>query len=123
MTRMSGSAKEKLATLSSQQREALQLMLEQKSRRAQSIKPAPRTGGFLRNQLPTSYAQQRLWFIDQLESGSTAYHIAVALELKGDLDSVALERALNGLVRRHEILRTVFVNTPDGPETGHCGDG
>jgi amino acid adenylation domain-containing protein len=58
--------------------------------------------------LPLSYAQQRLWFLDQLESGNPIYNIPVALRLRGPLFVDALERTLNEIVRRHESLRTVF---------------
>jgi amino acid adenylation domain-containing protein len=57
---------------------------------------------------PASFAQQRLWFIDQYNPGSTAYCLPILLRLFGELDSLALERALNEIVRRHEILRTTF---------------
>ncbi|MGA9994162.1 MAG: amino acid adenylation domain-containing protein [Pyrinomonadaceae bacterium] len=58
--------------------------------------------------LPLSFAQQRLWFLDQLEPGSSIYNIPTALRLRGPLDMEALERTLNEIVRRHESLRTVF---------------
>ncbi|HSD45774.1 MAG TPA: amino acid adenylation domain-containing protein, partial [Pyrinomonadaceae bacterium] len=58
--------------------------------------------------LSLSFAQQRLWFIDQLSSGNTVYNIQVAVRLIGSLDRIALEKALNEIVRRHEILRTSF---------------
>jgi malonyl CoA-acyl carrier protein transacylase/NRPS condensation-like uncharacterized protein/acyl carrier protein len=57
---------------------------------------------------PLSSAQQRLWFLDQLQGSLPVYHIAVAYRIKGELDLVALKRALNEIVRRHEILRTTF---------------
>ncbi|HSX62924.1 MAG TPA: amino acid adenylation domain-containing protein, partial [Tahibacter sp.] len=63
-----------------------------------------------------SFAQQRLWFIDQLEGGSRQYHIAAALRLDGDLDATALRRALDTIVQRHEVLRTRFVPV-DGAAT------
>jgi len=67
-----------------------------------------------RNQpLPLSWAQQRLWFIAQLDGGSEAYHIPGAVRLKGELSREALERVLNTIVARHEALRTVF-NEIDG---------
>jgi acyl carrier protein len=53
-----------------------------------------------------SYAQQRLWFLDQLEPGSDSYNIAAALRMEGRLDEEALGRALQEVVRRHEALRT-----------------
>ncbi|MFP2931843.1 amino acid adenylation domain-containing protein [Pyxidicoccus sp. 3LG] len=60
--------------------------------------------------IPASYAQQRIWFIQQLEPNSTAYHIPLAISLKGPLEVSSLERALTELVRRHEVLRTTFTS-------------
>jgi amino acid adenylation domain-containing protein len=60
------------------------------------------------NNLPLSFAQQRLWFIDQLEPGLFAYHVPAALRLIGDLDRTALQRSLDEIARRHEVLRTTF---------------
>ncbi|QNH11978.1 non-ribosomal peptide synthetase [Xanthomonas sp. SI] len=58
--------------------------------------------------LPLSFAQQRLWFIDRLEGGSTQYNMPVALRLRGGLSVAALGQALAGLLARHEVLRTVY---------------
>jgi acyl carrier protein len=58
--------------------------------------------------LALSYAQQRLWFIDRLEGGSSHYHIPVAMRVRGELDREAFARALKTIVDRHESLRTVF---------------
>ena len=58
-------------------------------------------------QIPLSYAQERLWFIDRFE-GSTQYHIPSVLRLKNHLDRAVLEAALKALVERHEVLRTVI---------------
>ncbi|OBK48731.1 hypothetical protein A5656_29400 [Mycobacterium gordonae] len=58
--------------------------------------------------VPLSYAQSRLWFIDQLQGASPVYNRAVALRLCGDLDERALGVGLTDVVRRHEALRTVF---------------
>src|ERR1041384_6326079 len=55
---------------------------------------------------PPSFAQQRLWFLAQLEPDSSFYNIPVAMRLKGPLQSGVLERSLNELVQRHESLRT-----------------
>nr|QEO74045.1 condensation domain-containing protein [uncultured bacterium] len=66
--------------------------------------------------LPLSFAQQRLWFLNQLEPHSAAYNIPAALRLTGALDSSALERSLSEIVRRHEALRTTFV-ARDGEPT------
>ncbi|RMF31802.1 MAG: amino acid adenylation domain-containing protein, partial [Chloroflexi bacterium] len=57
---------------------------------------------------PVSFAQQRLWFLDQFEPGSPFYNVPTAVRLSGRLDVVALERTLNEIVRRHESLRTTF---------------
>ena len=57
---------------------------------------------------PLSFAQQRVWFLDQLEPGSPLYSFPGVLRLKGKLNVAALERAVNEIVRRHEALRTVF---------------
>ncbi|QWP77562.1 amino acid adenylation domain-containing protein [Lysobacter sp. K5869] len=58
--------------------------------------------------LPLSHAQQRLWFLGQLDGASEAYHMPMALRLRGELDIDALRRALDRIVARHEVLRTAF---------------
>ncbi|WP_116121159.1 non-ribosomal peptide synthetase, partial [Archangium gephyra] len=63
--------------------------------------------------LPLSFAQQRLWFIDQLQPGSSTYNMPYVLRLEGALDEAALQRAFTELVRRHHALRTTF-----GSESG-----
>ncbi|WNG56955.1 amino acid adenylation domain-containing protein [Archangium gephyra] len=59
-------------------------------------------------ELPLSFAQQRLWFIEQLEPGGFTYNVPYALRLRGRLDVSALERSLGEIIRRHEALRTTF---------------
>ncbi|HEV3050105.1 MAG TPA: condensation domain-containing protein, partial [Longimicrobium sp.] len=74
------------------------------------VVPAVRTGA-----LPLSFAQERLWFIDRLEPGSSTYNIPTALRLAGAMDERALERALGEIVQRHEALRTIFPEADGSP--------
>jgi amino acid adenylation domain-containing protein/non-ribosomal peptide synthase protein (TIGR01720 family) len=69
-----------------------------------SIPVIPRDGV----SLPLSFAQQRLWFLNEFEPGSTEYVIPLAVRLRGELDIEALARAMTALVARHEPLRTTF---------------
>jgi amino acid adenylation domain-containing protein len=64
----------------------------------------PKDGG-----MALSFAQQRLWFLDQLDPGDAAYHLPVALRLTGPLDVAAFGAALNGILARHEVLRSTLV--------------
>ncbi|WP_095047885.1 non-ribosomal peptide synthase/polyketide synthase [Pseudomonas sp. Irchel s3h9] len=72
------------------------------------ILPAPRDQA-----LPLSFAQQRLWFLAQMDGGNTAYNIPLGLHLRGRLDAVALQRALARIVARHETLRSRFTQLND----------
>ena len=65
--------------------------------------------------LPPSYAQQRLWFIDQLEPDSALYNLASMYRMRGALNVPALQRTVNEIVRRHESLRTTFRNVDGQP--------
>ncbi len=65
--------------------------------------------------LPLSFAQQRLWFLDQLEPENAAYNMGAAVRLVGHLNVPALERSLTAIVRRHETLRTTFAMADDQP--------
>ncbi|MEJ6480686.1 condensation domain-containing protein [Nostoc punctiforme UO1] len=60
------------------------------------------------NSFPLSFAQQRLWFIDQLQPGNSAYNISVPMRLGGWLNVAALEQSFKEVVKRHEVLRTTF---------------
>ena len=74
-----------------------------KNKTSQTIQPAPRD-----TDLPLSFAQQRLWFLAQLEDNSSAYNWPASFRLQGNLNTSALEQSLTEIVRRHEILRTNF---------------
>jgi non-ribosomal peptide synthase protein (TIGR01720 family) len=67
------------------------------------VERTPRGGS-----LPLSFAQQRLWFLDQLEPGDPSYNVASPLRFGGAFDPIILERTLTEVTRRHEVLRTVF---------------
>ncbi|MES4905601.1 MULTISPECIES: amino acid adenylation domain-containing protein [unclassified Streptomyces] len=64
---------------------------------------------------PLSFHQQRLWSLDQLVPDSPAYNVALSFRLNGPLDPALLERAVNEIVRRHEVLRTTFPSTAGEP--------
>jgi len=66
-------------------------------------------------ELPLSFAQQRLWFLDQLEPGSAFYNVPTAMRLTGKLNLPALQQSLNEIVRRHEVLRTAFADVNGRP--------
>jgi amino acid adenylation domain-containing protein len=75
------------------------------------IKSVPRNQG-----LPLSFAQQRLWFLDQLEPGSSFYNVAAAVRLDGLLNIAALNAAFDEIIRRHESLRTTFSDSAGAPQ-------
>ncbi len=96
---------ERIRRLSPAQRELLfrglhrpeQTADSRRIRRRESAEPAP-----------LSFAQQRLWFLDELGGIAGAYHVPVVLELRGPLDACALKHSLQAVCSRHEILRTTF---------------
>ncbi|ARU62803.1 hypothetical protein CBW65_18865 [Tumebacillus avium] len=65
--------------------------------------------------LPLSFAQQRLWFLDQMDPNSAVYNMIDLLEMNGTLNVAALEQSLQEIVRRHEVLRTTFADQDGQP--------
>ncbi len=99
-------------SLSPKKRELLELLIEQ---RRQKSAPSPEKLAAVaiprRRQFspaPVSFAQQRLWFIDQLDPGTPAFNIPAAIRLRGPLDVKVLELCFGEIVKRHETLRTSF---------------
>jgi amino acid adenylation domain-containing protein len=90
--------------------EHVQLALGENHPAQAAIQPAPRTG-----HPELSYAQKRLWFLDQLEPGGTAYNMTFPLRMKGQLNTAALEQSVQEIVRRHEALRTTFADIAGEP--------
>jgi amino acid adenylation domain-containing protein len=115
------SLREQIASLKPEQLAALQTRLEQTGSRPSSGGSIPRRG----NEKPCalSFAQERLWFLDQFDPGSPVYNISRALHIEGPLDSAALQKALDGVVARHESLRTVFRSSDGTPVQEVIPDG
>src|SRR3954471_2621474 len=67
------------------------------------------------DRLPLSFAQERLWFLDQLQPGGTEYNMAAASRFRGEFKAEAFERAIQELVRRHETTRTHFAGPSGEP--------
>jgi amino acid adenylation domain-containing protein len=107
------SLREQIAKLTPEQLAHLQTRLEQSASTSSSGGSIPRR----KNKGPCalSFAQERLWFLDQFDPGSPVYNISRALHIEGPLDSTALQKALDGIVARHESLRTVFRSVDGTP--------
>ncbi len=100
---------DRIASLSPEQRALLEKRLQERRSAAPAIPSLPPEAP-----APLSSAQQRLWFLDQLEPGTPLYTITVARRLRGPLDVEALQQALTQVVDRHDALRTRFAETPTG---------
>src|SRR6185369_8607690 len=97
-----------MATLSPEHRELLLLRLRRLGQQEQEQDRIQRQARD-RDAYPVSFSQERFWFLDQLTPGNPADHIPASLRIVGPLDRVALERSLDGVVARHEALRTSFL--------------
>ncbi|MDQ3886902.1 MAG: condensation domain-containing protein, partial [Actinomycetota bacterium] len=100
---MTSSRQSRISALPAHLQEQLRRRLSGQSRESDRIPRAERTGP-----LPLSFAQQRLWFLNEFQPGSAGYNSALALRLVGLLDVAALTAALQTLLARHESLRTTF---------------
>ncbi len=74
------------------------------------ITPIPRD-----RELPLSFSQQRLWFLDQLEPGNSFYNVPAPVRLTGELNVAALRQTIGEIIRRHEVLRTVYQTVEGSP--------
>src|SRR6185437_13304963 len=94
-----------------EQREALAVRLrsEQLPAGSRIVRRAPELA-----ELPLSFAQEQLWFLDRLAPGLATYNVPARLRIRGALDVAALRSALSTLLARHEALRTRFVEGPHG---------
>ncbi|HEX7287367.1 MAG TPA: amino acid adenylation domain-containing protein, partial [Candidatus Angelobacter sp.] len=92
----------RLEKLSPKQRKLLEL------RKAEKLKSPPLARSRHDRRVPLSFAQQRLWFIDQLEPGAATYNVPMALRVEGEFDIAVFERVVREIVRRHEVLRTTY---------------
>jgi len=95
---------ERMAKLTDKQRALLTLKAQRAGLQTEGIPRRPRGSG----PPPLSFAQARLWFLDQYAPGNPVYNVPYSMRLRGRLDVGALARALSELVRRHEVLRTTF---------------
>src|SRR5581483_9625379 len=102
----------RLAALPQEKRELLLRQFHQRKNSVQGqIEPQKRDTHLL----PLSFAQQRLWFLDQLEPGNISYNMSGAVRMRGTLYIRALEQSMQAVVARHETLRTTFVMVQDQP--------
>ncbi|MDT0482747.1 condensation domain-containing protein [Streptomyces doebereineriae] len=94
------------ATLTAEQRELLDRLLDRRLPAAAHSRISPYSGD--RGAMPLSSAQQRIWFFNQLQPEATLYNVAGAARLRGRLDAELLHRCLGEIVDRHEVLRTTY---------------
>jgi amino acid adenylation domain-containing protein len=99
------------SALSPARRELLALMLKKKGVKTELPATIPRRRDS--GPCPLSFAQERLWFFEQIEPGTAVYNIANAVRITGPLSLDALHKALNEVLRRHDSLRTVFTSHED----------
>ena len=99
--------------LSSKKRELLEAMLQEQGMGSAAMQKIPRRKNVA--SIPMSFAQERLWFLSQLAPESPVYNIPAGVRLVGSLDVATLEKSLNEIVIRHEVLRTSFAKRNGRP--------
>ncbi|MBP5972962.1 amino acid adenylation domain-containing protein [Brasilonema sp. CT11] len=90
-------------------------VIETAVRAGQTLELPPIERVSRKGELPLSFAQERLWFLDHLEFNNALYNLSRGVILKGSLNVTALEQSLNEIVRRHEVLRTSFTDIDGSP--------
>ncbi|HEX8559853.1 MAG TPA: amino acid adenylation domain-containing protein [Pyrinomonadaceae bacterium] len=105
----------RMEALSAEQRALFEARLRERGLRAPAADRIPRRPREDVNLFPTSIDQERLWFIEQLQPGNSAYNIFSASRIRGPLDADLMRRVVNELIARHEVLRTTFVVVDDQP--------
>lgn len=105
---------ERIAKLSPEQRRLLELTIKQKNLDISQI-PISQEYRKNYNHFPLSFEQEPMWFIEQFEPNNATYDIFFAIGLEGNLNKEAFERSINEIIKRHEILRTVFIIAKDKP--------
>jgi hypothetical protein len=109
---MTDEIKKRLEGLSAAQRRLLERRLAERRRGspAGDLAPVPGEGPF-----PLSFAQERFWFLERLDPGNPAHHLPGSARFTGPLDAGAFKAALELVVERHAVLRSVYEDGPDGP--------
>ena len=102
-----------IAELSAEQRELLELLMREEQVDESNLAIGPASSE--RDSLPLSFAQERLWFIDQLTPESPLYNIYIGARTKGALNIATLRQCFAEIVRRHEVLRATFTNVAGHP--------
>ncbi len=95
---------ERIAQLPPDKRKALELLLSNGA----SWQYQPLSRSAVDNRYPLSFAQRRMWFMQQMDPGASSYNMPGAIELKGNLNVVALDQSLTSIIERHEVLRATF---------------
>ncbi|MGD9898613.1 MAG: amino acid adenylation domain-containing protein [Calditrichaceae bacterium] len=104
---------DQISALSPEKRELFELMLIDEGIDLSEIAILPQKPKD--NHIPVSFAQQRLWFLDQLEPGNSLYSIPAAVKIKGNFNKEAFNKSINTIIKRHSVLRTAFIAIDGSP--------